>query len=93
MTTPRCRHPKSMRVQLVDGTDGTWCSICQRRIAPARLGAGRKPRAGAASDETLRYRCSEAEKAEIIAACRAIGRDHSDVARELLLAWARRQRQ
>lgn len=58
----------------------------------ARPGTGPKPRAGVPSAETLRYRASEAEKAEIVAACEAAGRDHSDVARELLLAWARRRR-
>jgi hypothetical protein len=54
-----------------------------------RPGAGRKPRAGAPADETLRFRCSEAEAAEIQGACAAAARDLSDVARELLLAWAR----
>lgn len=50
---------------------------------------GRKPRAGIESSEVIRARCSEAEKAEILAACAAANRPLSDVARELLLHWAR----
>lgn len=47
-------------------------------------------RAGSPSSETLRFRCSEAESMEIQAACDLEERTLSDVARELLLAWARR---
>lgn len=54
-----------------------------------RPGSGPKPRAGVPSRETRRFRCSEAEAAEIDEACAARGRQLSDVARELLLAWAR----
>lgn len=60
-----------------------------RRGGP-RPNSGPKPRAGSPSRETLRFRCSEAEAAKIDAALEAAGRDLSDVARELLLAWARR---
>lgn len=58
----------------------------------AREGTGPKPRAGVPSGEVRRFRCSEAEAAEIDAACAAAGRRLSDVARELLLRWARSPR-
>jgi hypothetical protein len=41
----------------------------------------------------IRLRVTEADKAEIQAACLAAGRDMSEVALELLLAWARRLRE
>lgn len=75
------------------------CDACYRHRQPtqARRGpspvparTGPKPRAGVTSSETLRFRCSPGERAEIEAACCAAGRDLSDVVRELLLAWARR---
>lgn len=62
--------------------------IFSRRGGPGR-GQGAKPRAGVASGEVIRARCSESEKAEILDACSERGRDLSDVTRELLLAWAR----
>ena len=62
------------------------------QFATGRARTGPKPRAGVTSSETLRFRCSPAERARIEGACLAAGRDLSDVARELLLAWARRTR-
>lgn len=55
-----------------------------------RPGAGRPAARGAARGEVIRLRVTEADKAEIQAACLAAGRDMSAVALELLLAWARR---
>ncbi len=55
-----------------------------------RVGAGRKPAAGVRRTVDLHILASEAEAAEIQAACEARGRSLSDVARELLLRWARR---
>lgn len=56
-----------------------------------REGAGRKAEAGTPRSVTLRFLCSEAEAAEIQAACADTDRTLSDVARELLLSWARDQ--
>ena len=50
----------------------------------------RTPDTGQRRDEVKRFRASEAEVAEIEAACQERGRKLSDVARELLLEWARR---
>lgn len=66
-------------------------TVTRRAHGGARPGSGQPPRAGVPSGETRRFRCSEAEAAEIDAACNAAGRRLSDVARELLLAWARRR--
>lgn len=55
----------------------------------SRPGAGRPAARGAARGEVIRLRVTEADKAEIQAACLAAGRDMSAVALELLLAWAR----
>lgn len=59
----------------------------------ARPGAGRPTARGPARDEVIRLRVTEADKAEIQAACLAADRDMSEVALELLLAWARRSRE
>ncbi len=56
----------------------------------SRPGAGRKPAAGTRRTESIHFLASEAEAAEIRAACAERDRDLSDVARELLLRWARR---
>lgn len=58
----------------------------------ARPGAGRPAARGEARGEVIRLRVTEADKAEIQAACLAADRDMSEVALELLLAWARRSR-
>lgn len=50
---------------------------------------GRTPDAGEPRIELLRFRVSESESAEIHAALNERNRKLSDVARELLLAWAR----
>lgn len=60
------------------------CDQHGRRVRP-----GPKPRAGEPSSETLRFRCTTREAKQIYDACSERGRDLSDVARELLLAWAR----
>lgn len=55
-----------------------------------RPGAGRPLVAGTKRKVDLHILASEAEAAEIQGACFERGRDLSDVARELLLQWARR---
>lgn len=60
-----------------------------RQASTRRARPGPKHRAGAPSSETLRFRCSEAEAQKIREACAKRARELSDVARELLLAWAR----
>ena len=80
------------------------CFVCGRRVGVVDSGAiphrladhtssrtGPKPRDGVPRTETRRFRCTEAQAAEIDAACEAAGRDLSDVTRELLLAWARQR--
>jgi hypothetical protein len=58
----------------------------------ARSGAGRKPRADVAASIVERYTVTPAESLEIHLAIERAQRNHSDVARKLMLAWARRQR-
>jgi hypothetical protein len=59
----------------------------------SRPGAGRPAARGATRGEVIRLRVTEADKAEILAARLAADRDLSEVALELLLAWARRSSQ
>lgn len=49
----------------------------------------RTPDAGTPRTERIEVRATEAERAEIDAACAAAGRTRSDVLRELGLEWAR----
>lgn len=56
-----------------------------------RPGAGRPPDAEVRRSVDLHILASEAEAAEIHAACATAERDLSAVARELLIAWARRR--
>lgn len=97
MTRRRSKPRKYHRVSVPKSTDGfsvigdptTGARAEVTFPIAARSRTGPKPRAGTTSTETLRFRCSEAEAAEILDACRARRRDMSDVARDLLLAWAR----
>lgn len=89
------RRPKSRRggpsisigVQRDAAIDGLPTGR-SRRGGPGR-GQGAKPLDGTPRTEVRRFRCTEAQAAEIDGACESRGRDLSDVARELLLAWAR----
>lgn len=62
------------------------------KVGGARAGAGRKPRAGVAASVVERYAVTPDESHEIHRALKLEQRNHTEVARELMLGWARRQR-
>lgn len=74
------------------------CGTCRRRgrrrskVGGRRAGAGRKPVTGVARNLSERYYVTPAESLEIHLAIEIAQRNHSDVARELMLDWARRLR-
>lgn len=62
------------------------------KVGGRRKGAGRPPVTGVTRDQRHYYAVTPAESIAIHAAIEVAQRSHSDVARELMLAWARDQR-